>query len=192
MPVVVDGEIEDGDDVGMAQPGGRTALPQEAFAQHARIVAGGAYDLEGYLVAEQQPLRAIDLPHAAGPEAATNGIASVEDGADGNQGSYAFAITSPLTRSWVTSPLCVTSVSRVISSARSNANAFSFVIRCFRNVVMFFAYIWLAWYGGRGEVGRTEDGHAVCDHGFVGPRELAVAAALRRQVHDHRSRLPSP
>ena len=153
MPVPVDREIENGDDVGVTEPGGGAALAQEALAEDAGVIARRSHDFQGDFVAEQEPLGAIHLAHSAGAKAATNGVAPVEDGADGEHRAileeigvrdYAFAITSPFTRSCVTSPLCVTSVSRVISSATSNARAFSLVSRCLRNVVMFFAYIWLA------------------------------------------------
>ena len=52
---------------------------------------------------------------------------------------------------------------------------------------MFFANIWLAWSALRGQVGRAEDRDAVFDDRFVGLGQLAVAAALGRQVDDHRA-----
>ena len=53
---------------------------------------------------------------------------------------------------------------------------------------MLRAYIWLAWYGmvdGRLSGPRMRD--AAFDHLFAGPGQLAVAAALGRDIHDDRA-----
>ena len=58
----------------------------------------------------------------------------------------------------------------------------------FRNVAMFLAYIWLAWYGmvdGRFSGPMMRD--AVLIDGLAGARQLAVAAALGRDIDDHRA-----
>ena len=61
--------------------------------------------------------------------------------------------------------------------------------RCMRNVVMFFEYIWLAWYGTSA---AGFDGPRIVTPlwttRLVGPGQLAVAAALGREVDDHRAR----
>src|SRR5579884_3497513 len=48
------------------------------------------------------------------------------------------------TRAWTTCPPCVIIVSRVISSSRASSG-FPPLNRCVRNVLIFRAYIWLAW-----------------------------------------------
>ncbi len=82
MLLVVDVEVEDGDDVRVAEPGARAALPEEPLAA---LLAGviAADDLDGDLVAEERPPRAIDRPHAAFREQAQNLVALVEDLARG-------------------------------------------------------------------------------------------------------------
>ena len=40
----------------------------------------------------------------------------------------------------------------------------------------------------RRRIRRADDRHALVDDDLVGPRQLAVAAALRREIDDHRAR----
>ena len=54
---------------------------------------------------------------------------------------------------------------------------------------MFFEYIWLAWYGtSAGGFDGPRMVTPLVHDDFVGPRQLAVAAALGREVDDHRAR----
>ena len=59
-----------------------------------------------------------------------------------------YLLNNSFTRGCTTAPPCVSSVSRVISSAGSTGTAACFApslpSRCSRKVMMFFAYIWLA------------------------------------------------
>ena len=90
-PFRVDGEVEDRDDVRMPEARGGAALTEEALAQDGGVLVGRAHDLDRDLVAEEQPLGAIHLAHAADAEAAANGIASVEHGAGSQHGGHSTA-----------------------------------------------------------------------------------------------------
>ena len=61
----VDVEVEEGDDVGVAQLRTGTAFAQEPLAQLRRRVERRVHHLDGDLVAELQPAGAVDLTHPA-------------------------------------------------------------------------------------------------------------------------------
>ena len=75
---LIDVEIEDRDDVRVAEPGAGPALAHESLAGR---VAGlvGADDLDGHLVAEQRAAGAVDRAHPAFGERREYLVPAVED-----------------------------------------------------------------------------------------------------------------
>ncbi len=88
----IDVEVEDRDDVRMAQLGAGAALAQEALAPHGRIGSGPPNDLDGDVVAKQRAVREIDLAHPAGGELAPNLVLPVEEGSFGKHRSPVYPV----------------------------------------------------------------------------------------------------
>ena len=86
MVLVVHVEVENRDDVGMAQAGAGAALAEEPVAR-ARPAVLAANDLDRDLVAEQRPARPVDRTHPTFGQQRQNLVAIVEDLAGGEHGS---------------------------------------------------------------------------------------------------------
>ena len=74
-----DVEVEDRDDVRMAELRARAGLAKEARAPLARVRSRGPYELHGHVVAEHPASREVDLAHPAAAEATADLVLAVED-----------------------------------------------------------------------------------------------------------------
>ncbi len=68
LVAAVEAEVEQADDVGMAQLGAGAAFAEEAIARFRRRVRRRLHHLDGDIVAEMDAAGAIDVAHAAGAE----------------------------------------------------------------------------------------------------------------------------
>ena len=95
---------------------------------------------------------------------------------------------SSLTRGFTTSRPCVTNVSRMISSSRLMVSS-PFLTISFRKAAMFDRIHLAGVIGRRGrQIERAQNRDALMHHRLARPRQLAIAAALGRDIHDHRTR----
>ena len=83
--LVVHVEVEDRDDVRMAQAGAGPAFPKETVAGASRSMLA-ADDLDGHVVTEERPARAVDRTHPPFGEQRQNLVAIVEDLPGGEHG----------------------------------------------------------------------------------------------------------
>ncbi len=78
LAVTRDGEIENGDDVRVAQLRAEPALAHEALPQPPRVSACRPDDLDDDLVAEMDAAGAVDLAHPAGRQQSANLVSAVQ------------------------------------------------------------------------------------------------------------------
>ena len=81
LPVRVDVEVEDADDVRVTQRRAGPALAQETLTAVAGRIERRAHHLDRDLVTEQRPYGPIHLAHATGAQLAGNLVAPVEKSA---------------------------------------------------------------------------------------------------------------
>ena len=93
----IDVEVEDADDVGMAQACGGAALAHEPVSnRRGRVV--GANHLDGDFVAEQDAAGAVDRAHGAGRDEREDLVASVENLTRGEHAAFYFRLNAEATR----------------------------------------------------------------------------------------------